>query len=111
MFAKKLCLDIYCSKFPCQLTILSCDGDLKNVTIQSNISKFCFCTKSCAIRLLASHNGQTIHQTIYLTNLLCQKNFVNFVFDRTILQISNNIITLTDANYGFPIANALLNFK
>ena len=112
MFNKKVNLNIYSSNIPYELTILSCDGRIiKNVIIQSTISKLCVCTGGCSIRLLASFNNQTIYQKILLGDCQSQSVFASFGFESNINPEILNIITLTDATYGLPVANAILNFK
>ena len=62
--------------------------------------------------LIASKNGNSVYKTIYLNNFSCQRVSVNFHFNITFLNKSSiNIITLNDANWGFPIASGVLNFK
>ena len=113
MLNKKITLNIFSSKTPIELTILSsCEKPVKKETIHKNCSKICFCTNECCIKLVAKHKNQTIYQTIRLNNCLCQNIFVGFGFFDFIPKEVLEIISLTDANYfGLPISNATLNFS
>ena len=112
MFNKRIFLNIFSSNTPFDLVILSCNGKiLKSVNLQSSFSKICIQTNSCCIKLLASFNEQTIYQKIYLSNCRNQNVFASFGFQKSVNPKVFNIITLTDSTYGFPVANAILNFK
>ena len=56
MFYKKVILNIYCSKNPCELTILSnkCKV-IKKLTLNSKNFKHCFCTKDKLIKIKAKY--------------------------------------------------------
>ena len=112
MFFKSIILNIFCSKIPCKLTILSCDNKIiKNFFINSYYTKLCIRTKDCAIKLLATNKNQTIYQKLYLNCKFCQKYCVNFAFFTILPQKLFNYIKLTDKIYGFPISKAILNFQ
>ena len=112
MFRKFVVLNISCSKRPCQITILYGDAScIKKHTITSKYTNICVYTKACSIKIIARYNEQIYYKTVYLNSFWCQNVFVNFEFNSIFSQTIVNIITLTDANYGFPISKALLNFK
>ena len=108
MCCKKIFLEIHCSKTPCQILIQSCNGcTIKTETICSNISNICFCTSHCNICVIAKYKNQTISRQICLNCCRYQKICTSFNFDE---EIKQNIL-LHDETYGFPIANAVLNFN
>ena len=110
MFAKKVFINIFCSRLPCQLTILSCDNKMiTQAFLQTNESQIFVYVKGNRIKLIATYQNETIFQTISLANRFCQIVYTTFAFSR-IVNPSRILISLTDANYGFPIANATLNF-
>ena len=111
MFKKIVFLDLHCSETPCNFTVLSCNGQIFKTIIISNCSKVCFCTDDYQIKLFATCNKQTIQQTLCLSNSLCQNYCISFVFEKIIPPKVVNLIELFDANYGFPVANATLDFK
>ena len=112
MFRKFVVLNISCSKRPCQITILYDDGScIKRHTITSKYTNICVYTKACSIKIIASYNQQVYYKTVYLNGLWCQNIFVNFEFNAIFSQRVVNIITLNDANYGFPISRAMLKFS
>lgn len=112
MFFKSVTLNVLCFKNPCDLKILSCDGRLiEKLKTRSISSKICFCIRGQFIRLKATYKNHTEYKTIYLCEKRCQDIFVNFAFNTSISQRVFNVITLTDATYGFPVKNALLSFR
>ena len=107
MCCKKVFLKVYSSKTPCQISVLSCHGcPIKTETICSSFSEICFYTTSSLIFVNAKYNCQTICKKICLKNCCCQNVCVNFDFNEE----TEQIITLSDANYGLPVENAILNF-
>ncbi len=112
MISKAVFLDVICHKKPYYLTIMIDDCFmLKKAKINSFSSKFCICTKNERLTIIASYKTQAVYKTIYLNNKPCENICVNFLFNKTFSQRSNNIIKLLDVNYGFPVEKALLNFK
>jgi hypothetical protein len=112
MFFKSIVLNIVCSKTPCKLTVLSCDDKIiEEFVAQSYFSKFCIRTKRQTIKLIAQYENHTICQTIRLCNKLCQTACLSFSFDTILPQKQLVFVNLSDATYGFPIKNAILNFK
>ena len=112
MFCKLVKLNIFSSNTPYELTILAQNGQIiKQITIETNKSKICFHTKNCTIKLFARYNNETNYQTAHLSNRLCQSCNVSFAFQSILRPIRPNIIKLSDATYGFPIAKAILNFR
>ena len=112
MLTKTIILNIFCSKGPCELTILSHNNKVITQTIlQAGESKICIRTRSCMIKILAKYNGETILQTFCIRNRFCQKIFTSFVFSQILPPTKNILITLTDRVYGLPIGNAILRFK
>lgn len=110
MFNKRVILNIFCSKIPCEIIILTANKKIiKKITLNSSNSTICFCTKGSSIKILAKYNGQTIYKTLRLLNR-CQNISVNFVFNASFLQIFNYTFLLRDFNYGFPVLNAKLHF-
>ena len=112
MFFKSIVLNIFCSKIPCKLAILSCDNKIvEEYEIKTYYSKICIRTNNCMIKLLATNKNQTIYQKLYLNYKFCQKYCVNFAFFTILPQKLFNYIKLTDKTYGFPISKAILNFQ
>lgn len=112
MIYKYVILNIFCSKKPCDLTIMYNNGNCKRrCNITSHHSKICIHTKESSVKITASYEEQIYYKTIYLDDLRCQNIFVNFGFYTTFCQKAVNLIRLTDANYGFSVSNAVLNFK
>lgn len=112
MFYKKILLNIFSSKQPCKVTVFSCDDEvIEEFAIQSYHTKICIRTKGRSIKLFAKYKSQTIYQTVSLYFNLCQSLVVNFAFDTILPHRQPSFITLSDRTYGFPIANAILNFK
>ncbi len=112
MICKSVVLNILCFKTPCCLTIISDNGHIiKKTTLKYISSKICFCTNSKSIKLIARYNCKTICKTIYLSTSRCQNSFANLLFDTNPFNQSVKIIILLDANYGFPISKAIINFK
>lgn len=112
MIYKLVVLNIFCSKVPCNLTIMSENGSvLKRVEVNSHCSKICICTKGRRIRLSASYSRQQIYKTIYLGCARQQNIFVNFAFNLITLQKYVCFVKLNDRNYGFPVKNANLLFN
>lgn len=112
MFSQFLCLNIFCSKTPCELTILTCNGFvIKRLTLNKSCSKVCVCTKEKNIKLQAKNESQTIYQEIKICNFLFQNIFVSFGFHAILPARINTFITLHDKNYGFPVDKAILKFE
>ena len=112
MFSKSIIVNIFCKSKPCELTILAEDGHIiQKATIGTTKMKFVICTNDCIIKVIATHNDLTYYKTIFLGNCKCQSIFVSFGFNTTISQKLHSVVVLSDANYGFPVARALLNFK
>ena len=113
MFNKKIILNIFSSKTPYKLKILSERGKLiKESEIHSSCFNLMFCCKDSCITLLFSHKNQTIYQTILLSDCLCQNIFIGLDFKKILPPMILNSITLTDANYqGLPISTAILKFE
>lgn len=110
MYGKFVVLSIFCARKPCQLKIIY-DNCFMEKNINANMSKIRICTKNQFIKLIAKYENITYYKTIYLNNCKCQNNFANFMFNVSILQKIKFNIFLTDKNYGFPVSNAILNFK
>jgi len=112
MIYKLVILNVFCVSKPCSLTIVSNNGNvIKKVTLKAINSKICFCTKEQSFKLIARYSNQTIYKTMCINNLRCQNIFVNFVFNSQLSQRISSEIKLLDANYGFPVTKAVLNFK
>ena len=108
---KRVVLNIFCSKTPCEIFIISnCGGIIRRAYITSQFSTICFCTTDCSVKIIARHNNQTIFKRLCIYNCQNQCIFTDFVFDNIISQSVMVNLTLTDQNYGFPIPEAKLNF-
>ena len=106
MICKSVTLKVFCSKTPCQLTILDCNGVvIKTCTVNNFCSQICVCTTGHTLRLIAQYQSQTLCQIIHLCCCRRQSIYVSLIFHMT-----NVFLTLRDRNYGFPIANATLGF-
>ena len=111
MFNKFIVFNIFCSQKPCLLTVI-CDDQCKTrKNIKTTKCNICLKTKNCFVKLIARYKGLTICKTLYLSNLMCQNIFVNFVFKNKFKQKMFNTIKLFDANFGFPISKSILHFK
>ena len=105
------CLDIFCPKMPYDLTIMVDDCFvIKKAKINNTCSKFCINTKNKKLKIFARYNKQIVCKTIYLNNNSCENICVNFLFNTKLFQRTFNTIFLCDANYGFPVLRAMLNF-
>ena len=112
MSVKYVFLSVICSKQPCYLTIIADDCCvIKNKKIRNTASKFRIETKGNKLVFIVKYNYYTIFKTIYLNNCFCNDICINFTFNTKISQKTNNLIKLSDANYNFPIKNAILKFK
>ena len=113
MICKMVVLNIFSFNAPYYLDIMSNNGcSIKRIYIKSFKANVCVETTGHSVMLIASKNGNSVYKTIYLNNFSCQRVSVNFQFNITFLNKSSiNIITLNDANWGFPIASGVLNFK
>ncbi len=111
MFNKTIVLNIFCSKKPYQLIVLSDNGcELLKTIIKSNNSKICFCRDTCKIKLIAKYKNQISFKSLCIDKD-CKNFFVNFAFNLAFVPKVNNDIILTDTNYGLPVIKALLVFK
>ena len=107
MFNKFVTLNVFCSEIPCEILIVSEEGNLlKQLIIKSHDSKICFCTNTCNIFLIAIFRNKIVRQILYLSNNFCQIHDVMLITK----SITNNLIKLIDANYGFPVIKAQLQF-
>lgn len=107
MFHQPYILHIYSSRAPYQLTILTCNNQvLQKITVLSQCTKICLCTNDRHVKLIAQAGNQTLFRVI---NLCC--NFFHHLWVDLYFPQSQVFITLNDANYGLPIANATLNFQ
>ena len=112
MCFKSVCLNIACFKTPYQLTILLDDCVvIENATIKQCFNTFCLQTNKKKLKIFAKYQNYTLCKEICLNGCRCQDIYASFLFSTKILQNSNVRITLSDANYGFPIARAMLNFS
>lgn len=110
MSAKSVELNIYCNSTPCELLIVSREGNLiKQASIKNKCSKICFCTSEKAVIISAIYKNQNINQTLFLNSCQCQN--YDMVFNFPNQSIAENIFYLIDANYGFPIKKAELLFR
>lgn len=108
MFCKTVRLKVFCSNTPCQLTILSGNNSvIKTCTVSLCHSEICLRTAGGMLKIIARYQNQTICRIIYLRCCWCQTVCTCFNFNAPSLVN----ITLTDANYGFPVSNAILNFQ
>lgn len=104
---KLVFLEIISSDTPCTLTVLSCNGQIiKRVTLNSFKSKICFCTKEQNLKLILACNNMSLYRKISV----CKNNCIRLSFN-TRRRNRVNCITLSDANYGFPVQKAILSFK
>lgn len=105
-------LNIFCLYTPFSIEILSERGEfLKRVKISLNCSKICVRTSGKFIRLIARQGNLSEYKTIFLNDNGCQSVFVSFAFNSAFSRNSFGLVFLKDANYGFPVENAILNFK
>lgn len=112
MCNKKIKLNIFCSKMPFELTIMTCDGRIvKKETLYANYKTICVCTKFDCLKLFAKYKNQIVYKKICLSGCRCQNICVNFAFKKVFSKMVFCLITLTDAVYGLPIQKALLQFK
>ena len=109
---KSVFLEISCPKNPYGLMILFDDCTFaKKININCYSSKFYFCTSTNKLKIVARYGNQTVFKTIYLGCEPCQKVCAKFMFNTQIFQNVVGVISLTDANFGFPITNAVLKFS
>ena len=112
MLYKRIKINVFCSKTPCLLTILSCDGKIiKKIKTKTKNTKICICTKERCVKLMAKYGNQIVFHKICVKGRLCQNVFVNFAFANIFSQKVFNTIILSDKNYGLPVTIASLNFK
>ena len=111
MCCKTVKLNIFCSKTPFELTIMSCDGRvIKNRVIKTKCTTIYVHTRQRYIRLFAWYNNQTVYHKICLTNAKCQNIFVNFAFKKVFSKMVFSIIKMTDSIYGLPVKSASFKF-
>ena len=111
---KKINLWIYSKNFPLTIKIFAPGGVLiAQRFVTKSVSHFNFCTCYSKIIIVAKFGNSTQRKVVCLSNFLCQNLLSTFAFlmqsQSSIESIQN--ITLFDANYNFPITNAVLNFK
>ena len=111
--SKKICLTFIASNQPYTLTIYSQKGCVFQSIINKPMSKFCLCSCSKVLLVVARYANAIITKRIFLMDF-CSNDFaISFNFLQPIIPSIVNIQTfsLYDANYNFPISQAILNFN
>ena len=112
MFCKSIILNVSFFNLPCILRVLDNHNcEILKTNINGFKTRLCIRTSSQKLKVIATDNLKSIYKTLELNNKRCQNFFLNFSFSSAFSQTSQNLITLSDENYGFPISNALLKFN
>ena len=111
MFCRSVDLIVFCLNTPFYIEIFSENGKfIKTELINSKCSNLRFKTSGKYIGIVARQGKITEYKTIFLNSFRCQRVFVSFAFNPIFSRKSFGLIRLRDANYDFPVRNAILNF-
>lgn len=107
MFQRPITLHIYSSRTPYRLTIRNSQNQvLQAITILSPYTEVYLCPQIGLVKLIAQAGNQTLFRLLNLSYNFFHHMWVNLCFPDSQIQI-----TLHNANYGFPVANATLHFQ
>ena len=109
---KTISLTVSSNKYPFSFTISTCSGFFIAKRTITSASRFCLRTNACCLRLVGKYQNQTIVKSYLVSNCRCQNVFAYFnFFQINPIPTPVQTFTLTDANYGLPVKEAILNFS